>query len=134
MKFVVDENATKLIVDELRQAGHTVFSLHEPPLKGMKNGEVYELAVKEKAILITRDQHFLNPLRYATKNLTGLVFIRAGNLSGSEECKLVSEFIASFPLEKLQGKRQSSCVIPLACGTSSEPVGSRNEIHRARRS
>ncbi len=105
MNFVVDENATTLIVVDLRKLGHTVFSIHESAYKGLKNGLVYDLALKQKAVLVTRDYHFLNPLRYPTKNLAGLVFIRAGNLAGPEERKLVMDFLNSFPLEKLNGKK-----------------------------
>jgi hypothetical protein len=41
----------------LRKHGHDVLTIQETGFTGVKNGEVAELANKEKRTLITRDMH-----------------------------------------------------------------------------
>ena len=59
MIFLLDENVPISIKELIHELGFDVFTLHDFNMLGIKNGEVAELALKEKAIIITLDSDFL---------------------------------------------------------------------------
>ena len=59
MKFLLDENVPISIKYQIHDLGFDVFTLHDFDMLGIQNGEVAELALKEKAIIITLDEDFL---------------------------------------------------------------------------
>lgn len=69
---------------------------------GIKDTEVYNLAIKEKAILITRDHHFTNAIRFPIGKSEGIIYIRYGNLR-SEEAELVVRLVKSHDLSAIKG-------------------------------
>ena len=55
MRFVVDENVSMEVVTRLRKASHEVEYIVEAIERGIEDSEVFDLAVRRKAILVTRD-------------------------------------------------------------------------------
>lgn len=95
MKIVLDESASARLVLPLRELGHEVVSIAETAQKGMPDEEVWQLACDHQALLITRDYHFTNAIRFDPAMCLGIVFIRHWNLRGSEEVSLVLRYLAS---------------------------------------
>ncbi|MBU2462374.1 DUF5615 family PIN-like protein, partial [bacterium] len=60
MKFVIDENVSYGLAEALRTSGHQVTAISG----GMKDMSLFDMVGKE-TVLITRDHHFTNPLRFA---------------------------------------------------------------------
>ena len=104
MNFVIDENVSFGLAGILINNGHKVISIAENPERGFADEEVFALCKKTKSILITRDYHFTNPVRYPTKGTKGIIYIRHGNLSSQEEIKLVIQFITTHKPSLLSGK------------------------------
>jgi predicted nuclease of predicted toxin-antitoxin system len=71
MKFVVDESVSYAVVEKLQEFKHEVISIAKD-FSSLKDQDVYKLAVAEKAVLITRDHHFNNSIRFPQKKQTGL--------------------------------------------------------------
>ncbi|MCX5858923.1 MAG: DUF5615 family PIN-like protein [Proteobacteria bacterium] len=94
MKFIADENVSYLAVLELRSRGHQVISVSEGEFSGSPDQEIYNLMVREGAILITRDFHFTNSLRFNPKGTAGIVYLRKGNLKSEEEAIILLDFIS----------------------------------------
>jgi len=65
MKFVVDENISFGLVEALRKNREEVLAIVEDN-RGISDIAVFNLAQKDKAILITRDYYFANPVRFAS--------------------------------------------------------------------
>jgi len=103
LKFVVDENVSFSVVRELKAKGHNVISIIEKGYRGLKNSEVFFLAVKERAIIITRDHHFTNPFKYPSEKTKGIIYIRYGNLTSEKEACLVLNFIKKHDLKEIDG-------------------------------
>lgn len=55
MKMFANENLFEPIIDYLRETGHDVISVREG-LSGISDDEVYQLACKEKRVIITMDK------------------------------------------------------------------------------
>lgn len=67
MNFVIDENVSFGVADKLRSSGHKVISIAEDLEQGLSDEEIFALCKKTKSILITRDYHFTNPIRFPPK-------------------------------------------------------------------
>jgi len=102
MKFIVDENVSFNVVKELRASGHSVTSIIEG-YASIKDQKIYEMLIKEKAILITRDYHFTNPFRYPSEKTKGIIYIRHGNLKSKEEVNIISRFLKTCDFTKIKG-------------------------------
>ncbi len=67
MKFLLDENVDRGLFSFLVESGHDV----KLSPKGIKNGQVSEISIKEERILISRDIDFLETSKYF-----GIILIR----------------------------------------------------------
>ena len=92
MVIVLDENVSLALTAALRQVGHKVIAVAETAERGMADTEVWELAKAERAVLITRDHGFTNPVRFRTQEVGAVIYLRRGNLSSEEEVALVTDF------------------------------------------
>jgi predicted nuclease of predicted toxin-antitoxin system len=104
MRIVIDENVSYEVVERLRMKGHDVLSVSEMPERGMSDEDVCALAVREEAVLVTRDYHFTNPVRFSADKTKGIIYIRHGNLRSEEEIRLVENFLHAHDLEVFKGK------------------------------
>ena len=104
MKILIDENVSFSLVARMKNADWEVISIAEMGHSGITDEEVYKLAIKENAILITRDHHFTNPVRFPARQTCGIVYLRHGNLSSIEEIKIIENFLTSYDVEKINGK------------------------------
>ena len=68
IKFLLDENIPYALIDLLEKRGFTVEHLKRIGKQGIKNGEVYEIAEKEKMWIVTRDANFQNLRRFYAFN------------------------------------------------------------------
>jgi len=104
MKIVVDESVSYGIVSYLRNKGHDVIAIAEALTSGLKDPDVFEVVKKENAILITRDHHFTNSLRFPPENTSCIIFIRKGNLTSQEEIDLLKWFFDSYSISEFKGR------------------------------
>lgn len=93
----MDENVSYGLVERLRNTGHYVIAMAETEKQRTEDASVFEIACREKAILITRDYHFTNPFRFAPERTEGIIYIHQGNLKSEEEIGMVIKFIESHP-------------------------------------
>ncbi len=103
MKFIVDENISLAVVDLLKSVKQEVIYIADKDYAGITDIEVFEIAVKEKAWLITRDYHFTHPIRFPSDKLQGIIYIRPGNLSSEHEASLIQNFLKTTNLESVHG-------------------------------
>ncbi len=84
MKFVVDENVSFGLVEALRTNSEEVLAIAEDN-RGASDRAVFNLAQKDEAILVTRDYHFANPMRFVSSKVEAIIYIQQGNLSSAKE-------------------------------------------------
>jgi predicted nuclease of predicted toxin-antitoxin system len=104
MKIIVDESVSYGLAAVLRTSGHIVTSIAESATSGIADEEIYNLAIQEQAILVTRDFHFSNPLRYPPQKTGGIIYVRHGNLKSSEEIEMVERFLTVHRYEEYSGR------------------------------
>jgi len=100
---VVDESVSFAVVEALRHLGHEVTAMAEEPHAGLVDRAVYEQTVGRDALLITRDHHFTNTLRYPPQHTAAIIYIRRGNLRSEEEAALVVRLFDRHDLSLYKG-------------------------------
>ncbi|MBT9151301.1 MAG: hypothetical protein DDT40_01492 [candidate division WS2 bacterium] len=103
MRIIVDENVSYSVVLRLKEKGHKIISIAKES-KSALDKDVFRLALREEAILITRDYHFTNPTPYPPDKTSGIIYIRIGNLRSDEEVEIVERFFADYLPEQFKGK------------------------------
>ena len=103
MTFIVDENISLAVVNLLESMNVKVIYIADKEYAGISDTDVFKLAVKEKAWLITRDYHFTHSIRFPSDKPQGIIYIRQGNLSSEQEATLVKNFFKRFDLKSVQG-------------------------------
>ncbi len=104
MVVVLDENVSLGLAALLRERGHEVLAIAEMADRSMSDDEVWRLTVEHHALLITRDYHFTNPVRFRTAEVQAVIYLRRGNLRVEDEVRLVLDFLKQYPLEKFVGR------------------------------
>lgn len=104
MRILLDENVCLRLAGALRGDNHEVAAIAESAEKGMPDNEVWALACEGPSLLITRDYHFANSVRFDPALCLSVVFLRHGNLKADEEVTLIRSFLTSNALEEYQGK------------------------------
>ena len=92
MAFVADESVDKQIIDRLRDDGFEAFSIAEDH-PGISDEEALQLAVDQKAILITADKDFGDLVYQQMRASSGVILLRIAGLSQDEKCVVVSRTI-----------------------------------------
>lgn len=72
MRFLIDENVRKDVVDFLRAAGHDVLMA----TAGSQDGEIAQTAQESKRVILTHDQHFADILMYPPRKYSGIIRIK----------------------------------------------------------
>lgn len=104
-RAVVDENVSLQVADRLKILGYEVLAIAQHPARGMSDEAVFSLVADEKepVLLVTRDSHFANPIRFSPSRTGGILCITAGNLCGVDEAELVEQFLRTHSPKDFSG-------------------------------
>ena len=94
MKILLDENLPRKLVDALRAEGHQVESVHTLRMQGLDNGRLYQFALENYELCLTRDFGFANNVRQSPAP-TGFKLLRV-TLPQKPQDEFVSDFMAAF--------------------------------------
>ena len=101
---LLDENVSLRVAGRLKRLGYEVLAISEHPERGMSDEQVFGLAANGARILITRDHHFTNPVRFPPGKTGGILYLTAGNLRGEDEARLVEQFLGSHERKVFAGR------------------------------
>ncbi len=94
MRFLADENVSRLVVDRLRAAGFDVASIGAPGSGGSDN-EVIAVACREGCILITEDRDFGEMVVRQRLGVPGILLLELDRLSNVAEADRVAAVVSS---------------------------------------
>jgi predicted nuclease of predicted toxin-antitoxin system len=101
MKFLLDENVHHGLFRFLVKSGHDV----KLSPKSIKNGKVFELAVGEERILISRDADFIDLPLYHPSGHFGIWLLRIHPRDLEAQKRATSKLLEQFPSpEEFKGK------------------------------
>jgi predicted nuclease of predicted toxin-antitoxin system len=105
MKLIIDENVSYGVVNVLRTKKWEIIAIADKKNKTIIcDNDIYKLALQEKAIIITRDYHFTNPIRFPIKPEMSVIYVRHGNLTSSREIEIIDKFLSTSNLNEIKGK------------------------------
>ena len=102
--ILLDENVSLALASRLRTLGYVVTAIAEQPARGRDDAGVFAVARELGAVLITRDAHFTNPVRFDASLTAGILHIVHGNLTAADEIAVVEGFLDPTPLESCTGR------------------------------
>jgi predicted nuclease of predicted toxin-antitoxin system len=94
MKFVVDAQLPPLLAHWLNKNSHDAVHVHGIGLEIANDSAIWNHALKEGRIVITKDEDFPNRLAMA-KIAPVIIWVRVGNLRKPE---LLRIWVAAFPM------------------------------------
>ena len=103
MKFLLDENISKLTAKFLTQLGHIILRVKEIN-PGMEDYQVLELALKEQAIIITLDKDYGELVFKEGKAYSGVLFLRLENQTQDNIINTLRWLLSIYSDRKLTNK------------------------------
>ena len=104
MRILLDQNMSRLLGSFLRNRGFDADDIRDHGLADATDQTVWKKAIELAAVLITRDFHFANPLRYDPAECGGIILVTPGDLKVANEIELVLKFLEERWNESLVGK------------------------------
>ena len=101
MRFLADENVSRLVIARLRADGLDVVSVSETR-PGVPDGDVLETANAEDCILITEDRDFGELVVRQNLAVRGMILLELDRLSNAAEAEAAGEAISTHA-DKLSG-------------------------------
>ena len=101
IRFLADENVSRLVVEQLRASGFDVVFIGEQK-SGVRDKEVLDTADAEGRILITEDRDFGEMVIRQRLGVRGLILLELDRLSSRAEAEAVGEVVSAHG-DKLLG-------------------------------
>ncbi|MFH1347561.1 MAG: DUF5615 family PIN-like protein [Candidatus Margulisiibacteriota bacterium] len=76
MKFLADENISPKTIEFIRKAGYDIVGVREVGLKGKKDKDIVDFAIKEKRTVITFDLDYGEIYYFSAKVELGVVVLK----------------------------------------------------------
>ena len=99
MKIKLDENLPLSLIGLLSARGHDVHSVFDEGLAGHGDMDIWQIAQREKRVLITQDLDFSDAREFPPGTHSGIVLIR---LSSPSRKRLVARVLELFEIERVQ--------------------------------
>lgn len=97
MKILADESVNNAVVTKLRAAGFEVLAIAESS-PGVPDRHVLQLAREQKAFLLTADRDFGELIFRHRLRAAGVLLLRLGSLTSSEQAELVANTLGDSAL------------------------------------
>ncbi len=75
MRFFLDENFPKIATKLLIKNGHDVFDIRGTSDEGAEDVDIFQMAQKEKAVLLTTDKDFFHTIPHLYESHYGVIVI-----------------------------------------------------------
>ncbi|MBN1658590.1 MAG: DUF5615 family PIN-like protein [Anaerolineae bacterium] len=103
MRFIADENVSRLVINTLRQQGHDILVVAEQDLAGAADDAIIARGLGENRIIVTHDKDFgqllLNPL----KEHGGVILLRLRLPTPQNALRAIQRALASLPEARFYG-------------------------------
>ena len=95
--FLLDENIPYSLIAYLEKRGYTVHHVRKLGKAGIRNGEVYTLAVSLSAWIVTRDKDFRSLVKFLSYDVPGIIVIESETeLTRSQIVQVFDRFLEKF--------------------------------------
>ncbi|HZK76013.1 MAG TPA: DUF5615 family PIN-like protein [Candidatus Kapabacteria bacterium] len=97
LAFLLDENIPYSLMGFLQRRGYNVDHIRKLGMAGIRNGEVYQLAVSLKSWIVTRDKDFRNYEKFLSYDVAGIIVIESElDLTRQQVVEVFERFLKTF--------------------------------------
>jgi len=97
LAFLLDENIPYSLMGFLQRRGYNVDHIRKLGMAGIRNGEVYQLAVSLKSWIVTRDKDFRNYEKFLSYDVAGIIVIESElDLTRQQVVEVFEKFLKTF--------------------------------------
>lgn len=75
MKFFLDENFSKLVIEYLTELGHEVIDSRDVGLISAEDWQIFEFAQEQEAVLLTTDRDFYHRVAFGYSEHCGVIVV-----------------------------------------------------------
>lgn len=104
MRILIDECVAFSVFDLLQTMSAEVDHIKTLSFSGLKNGEVYELALNNYNIFITNDRHFRRENIYPVTETLGIIYLRVDPSYPGLQASALENLFSRASLKDLIGK------------------------------
>jgi predicted nuclease of predicted toxin-antitoxin system len=97
MRFLIDANLPRAVIDVVKSLGHQVEFARDIGLASAADEQVAKHALQHRAALLTRDLDFADIRRYPPDRYSGIVVLRLPDTAVAEEIAAVLKRFLSEP-------------------------------------
>jgi predicted nuclease of predicted toxin-antitoxin system len=94
MRFLADENVSRLVIERLRNDGHDLISIAETR-PGARDEDVLNAANADGRVLISEDRDFGEMVIRQRLSIPGIVLLELDRLSNATEAAAVAEVVST---------------------------------------
>jgi predicted nuclease of predicted toxin-antitoxin system len=103
IKFLLDENMPFALIEFLRNKGYETEHIKQLGQGGIRNGEVYQVALEKDAWILTRDSDFKSYHKFVIHPIKGIIVITLSDTRTQNILNYVQQFLET-QFEKLLSK------------------------------
>lgn len=103
LKLLIDANMPRLITRSLVFLGYDVVDIRDVERPGIADDRIFEIAQRERRIILTRDQDFGNVLIYPPGTHAGIVVLRTRGQSSESIRDLLISFLEEVNEDEICG-------------------------------
>ena len=104
MRFVVDENVSRFVIQSLVDAGHDVVSVHDVKLTGAVDDVIIQFGIENNRVIVTHDRDFGGLLRYPARENSGVILIRLRLPSPKNVWKALERALDTLDETRIRGR------------------------------
>jgi len=103
MRLFANENLYEPVIGYLREIGNDVLCIREAGLSGISDDEVYQIACKEKRIIITMDKDFTRMLRFPPEKCGGIIVVKIYKRAVDKTLEIFKKLYGSLKEKEVSG-------------------------------
>ncbi|TES92287.1 MAG: hypothetical protein E3J87_05755 [Candidatus Cloacimonadota bacterium] len=104
MNIIANENVFEPIIEFLRSEGHNVISVRNSSLSGASDDKIYEMAVKDKLVILTMDKDFSRITRFPPDRCNGIIVVKLYRMTVDKTTELFKQLFNSLDKKKVDGQ------------------------------
>lgn len=94
--FLLDENISFDAIAVIKKLGYKAEHIKKIDKTGIRNGEVYKIAVAKKLIIITRDSDFESIVNFDQYNLPGVIVFRLTDSTTKNIIQYIKKILTDY--------------------------------------
>lgn len=104
MKLFANENLFEPIIEYLKCNGHDVLSIRDAGLSGISDDAIYQMACKQRMVIVTMDKDFTRMFRFPPQKCGGIIVVKVYKRTVENTLEIFKRYFYTLNEEDIKGK------------------------------